>query len=68
MSYVVHAAAGMQALAILGWQDGHPVEWATKRAAAEADLRGVQNEKLIGLVDVLRSIKHQLLSLADLSP
>ena len=40
MSYVVHAAAGMQALAILGWQGGHPMEWATKRAAAEADLRG----------------------------
>lgn len=49
MSYVVHAAAGMQALAILGWQDGHPVEWATKRAAAEADLRGAFAEaELVG--------------------
>ena len=49
MSYVVHAAAGMQALAILGWQGGHPMEWATKRAAAEADLRGAFAEaELVG--------------------
>jgi hypothetical protein len=49
MTYVVHAAKGMQALAILGWQDGPPVEWATKRAAAEADLRGAFAEaELVG--------------------
>ena len=39
----------MQALATLGWQDAHPVEWATKRAAAEADLRGAFAEaELVG--------------------
>lgn len=49
MSYVHHAAKGMQALAILGWQGGHPMEWATKRAAAEADLRGAFAEaELVG--------------------
>lgn len=47
--YAQHAAKGMQALAILGWQDTHPVEWATKRAAAEADLRGAFAEaELVG--------------------
>jgi hypothetical protein len=49
IAYAQHAAKGMQALAILGWQDGSPVEWATKRAAAEADLRGALAEaELVG--------------------
>jgi hypothetical protein len=51
LPYAHHAAKGMQALAILGWQDGPPVEWATKRAAAEADLRGAFAEaELVGSV------------------
>lgn len=49
VAYAQHAAKGMQALAILGWQDGNPIEWATKRAAAEADLRGALAEaELVG--------------------
>jgi hypothetical protein len=49
VAYAQHAAKGMQALATLGWQDGSPVEWATKRAAAEADLRGALAEaELVG--------------------
>ncbi len=39
MDHARHAAKGMQALAILGWQSGSPIEWATARAAADAELR-----------------------------
>lgn len=58
--YAQHAAKGMQALAILGWQDGSPVEWATKRAAAEADLRGAFAEAELVGSDHAAMVRHML--------
>ena len=71
--YARHAAKGMQALATLGWQDGNPVEWATARAAAEADLRGAFAEaELVGtdhaaMVRQLRGNLQGTSSLLDLA-
>lgn len=49
----------MQALAILGWQDTHPVEWATKRAAAEAELRGAFAEAELVGTNHAAMVRHQ---------
>lgn len=68
MDYARHAAKGMQALAILGWQSGSPIEWATARAAADAELRSAFAEaQLVGTdhAAMVRELWGNLRSLSE---
>lgn len=68
MDHARHAAKGMQALAILGWQSGSPIEWATARAAADAELRSAFAEaQLVGTdhAAMVRELWGDLRSLSE---